>query len=231
MNRWLLRICVFLLLGAIVNVAVAWGLANWTFPRYFSDILWLDLGGDRLCAGYVGSGLGSGSIHWAQDYSRSYIESLPNPLPLKTTIAPPAWSRFHDCESPLSGEISAYIEEGRGWPMISLSYGTSFANDSSLKQIRRPLVVDGIAMGVRPPRQVRYGPVPKALPLQPIWPGFAINTVFYAALFWLLFAAPFALRRRRRIRRGLCPKCAYPVGDSPVCTECGAAVTRLRPSE
>jgi hypothetical protein len=48
--------------------------------------------------------------------------------------------------------------------------------------------------------------------------------VFYAAILWLLFAAPFALRRRRRIKRGLCPKCAYPVGESPVCTECGAAV-------
>jgi hypothetical protein len=62
------------------------------------------------------------------------------------------------------------------------------------------------------------------LPLRPIWPGFAINTVFYAGVLWLLFAAPFALRRRRRIKRGLCPKCAYPVGTSAVCTECGAAV-------
>jgi hypothetical protein len=26
-----------------------------------------------------------------------------------------------------------------------------------------------------------------------------------------------------RIKRGLCPACAYPVGSSSVCTECGAA--------
>ena len=62
------------------------------------------------------------------------------------------------------------------------------------------------------------------LPLKPIWPGFAINTVFYAGVLWLLFAAPFALRRRRRIKRGLCPKCAYDLrgctGDA--CPECGA---------
>ena len=56
-------------------------------------------------------------------------------------------------------------------------------------------------------------------------PGFAINTVFYAVVLWLLFAAPLALRRRRRIKRGLCPKCAYPVGTNKRCTECGA----LRP--
>jgi hypothetical protein len=27
-----------------------------------------------------------------------------------------------------------------------------------------------------------------------------------------------------RLKRGLCPECEYPIGTSPVCTECGAAV-------
>jgi len=64
------------------------------------------------------------------------------------------------------------------------------------------------------------------LPVSPIWPGFAINTIFYAAILWLLCVAPFALRRRIRARRGLCPACAYPIGTSDVCTECGKTVTR-----
>jgi hypothetical protein len=63
-----------------------------------------------------------------------------------------------------------------------------------------------------------------ALPLQPLWPGFGINTIFCAALLWLPFAAFGRIRRRRRIKRGLCPACAYPVSDSAVCTECGKAV-------
>lgn len=67
-----------------------------------------------------------------------------------------------------------------------------------------------------------------ALPTRPLWPGFAINTVFYAAILWLLFAAPSALQRRRRIKRGLCPKCAYPVGTNERCTECGAVVKPTR---
>src|SRR5262245_36915851 len=71
-----------------------------------------------------------------------------------------------------------------------------------------------------PHPRVMLGTIPfswlelRVLPLMPLWPGFAINTVFYAAILWLLFAFPFALRRRRRIKRGLCPACAYPVGDS-----------------
>jgi len=56
------------------------------------------------------------------------------------------------------------------------------------------------------------------------WVPFAINTLFYAGVLWMLFAGPFALRRKIRRRRSRCPQCAYPIGQSPVCTECGAAV-------
>ena len=62
----------------------------------------------------------------------------------------------------------------------------------------------------------------------PIWPGFAINTIFYAAILWLLAWGASVLRRFLRLRRGLCPKCAYPMGESSVCTECGNALPRRR---
>ena len=60
------------------------------------------------------------------------------------------------------------------------------------------------------------------LPLQPIWPGFAINTAFYALILWLPFA-PFQLRRYMRIKRGLCIKCGYDLRgtEHEVCPECG----------
>ena len=68
-----------------------------------------------------------------------------------------------------------------------------------------------------------------SLPYRPVWPGFALNTLFYAGVLWLLFLfAPRTLRRHVRARRGLCPACAYPVGDSPVCSECGRAVSSKR---
>ena len=41
------------------------------------------------------------------------------------------------------------------------------------------------------------------------------------------FVAMGAYRASKRIKRGLCPKCAYPVGTSTACTECGAAVNRI----
>ena len=83
-----------------------------------------------------------------------------------------------------------------------------------------PLLEDGLV--IRPP--LLGVSASKVLPYEPIWPGFAINTVFYALGGWLLFAGPFVVRRWRRIRRGLCPKCAYDLrgSDSPACPECGA---------
>ncbi len=65
----------------------------------------------------------------------------------------------------------------------------------------------------------------ESLPVIPLWPGFAVNTLFYAALAWGLWQVPLALRRRSRRRKGLCTHCAYDrtgiATDAP-CPECGA---------
>ena len=67
----------------------------------------------------------------------------------------------------------------------------------------------------------------RAIPFEPIWPGLAINTVFYAAILWGLLATCLALRRLWRIGSGLCPKCAYDLRgskDASACPECGSIV-------
>ena len=48
------------------------------------------------------------------------------------------------------------------------------------------------------------------------------HTVLLVPL-WLPFG-PFALRRYIRRKRGLCPKCGYPIGKSSVFTECRKAL-------
>jgi hypothetical protein len=103
----------------------------------------------------------------------------------------------------------------QGWPLLALWYG-EFESDQ----------LDG---GWLLSREVQPGYIyyNRALAFRPIWPGFAINTVFYALVLWLLVAAPFALRRRSRIKRGLCPKCAYDLRGAALqnraCPECGCA--------
>jgi len=61
------------------------------------------------------------------------------------------------------------------------------------------------------------------LPLRPIWPGLAFNTLFYALLSWLTFASLRMVKHNRRYRRGLCPLCRYDLlaDYSNGCSECG----------
>lgn len=62
------------------------------------------------------------------------------------------------------------------------------------------------------------------LPTRILLPGFALNTLFYAAIAHSAFSAYFWNNRRRRARLGLCPVCAYPMtglDKNNACPECG----------
>jgi len=192
------RIVIFLLLGAIVNVAVAWGCAMW------SPILSTDK--DNDAAQLIESGFG---------YTRQS----------KLQFAGPRWmiagetsdGQFIFEYNPAADGPSTVVPERAscGWPLRGLvgSFRKS-RNDSS--------VPDSIVI----PDRFRFLGARSRLPSQITWREFLINTVFYALLLWLLFAIPFALRRRLRLRRGHCPHCNYPFGDSPTCTECGRDLSR-----
>jgi len=75
-----------------------------------------------------------------------------------------------------------------------------------------------------------------AYPLSPVPWGFVVNTVFYALLLWLPVATFTTLRRRRRIRRNLCPSCGYslagaiPTNNTITCPECGKSSSCGKPS-
>ncbi len=61
------------------------------------------------------------------------------------------------------------------------------------------------------------------LPNSPLYLNLAINSLFYGTLAYGLWVIPGVLKRRRRMRRGLCPQCKYDLrGDHDAgCPECG----------
>ena len=77
--------------------------------------------------------------------------------------------------------------------------------------------LDATAVGLRDNLRV---------PLAPHWPGFALDTLFYGTLVFLLWSAPGVVRRRVRKRRGRCPACGYDLRASSggPCPECGRAL-------
>ena len=204
-KRWASRLFLSLVLGAIVTIAVAW--------RCF-----LDGRADQSMLNW--SDNGRVGLATAEDTALVARHALP-------TIAPPTMAK----QQVLTGYRLRVLQSNQpglnssqwyraGWPMFAVS-GEQFRwRPQGAARDQREyagMIVFRDKLTWMPP-SIPY------LPVRPIWPGFAINTLFYAAILWMLFAAPFALQRWRRIKRGLCPKCAYPVGTSDKCTECGTGI-------
>jgi hypothetical protein len=217
MRRWALRIFVFMLLGAIVNVAVAWVLTWW--PITFAGVPLTNWAWHRE----------DGSTWRAFALTRWPEPEVVtrHPLGAEYWEAPGAvLCAYNSSDTETDGPTarSTIMEvtwEDRGWPACSLR--AIEWRESSLDQPTGEVVKQSYIWFERRFDDAR---AEGWLPLHPIWPGFAINTLFYAAVLWVLFSAPFALRKWRRIRRGLCPKCGYDLrnrpSDSAVCPECGA---------
>ncbi len=66
----------------------------------------------------------------------------------------------------------------------------------------------------------------RRLPLIPIWPGFAINTLVLSLVPLCMWTGIVLLRRNRRRIRGRCVGCGYDVFGLDACPECGQSVER-----
>jgi hypothetical protein len=227
-KRRAFKVVLLLLLGAIINVAVAWALAVCVDPNGVPMEIVRTHSGDKVIetAG-VQRRLGHVRLNRfrGDPFSDEYYHALIRETRRTGTIPSDARS-----------------EDACGLPFASLKCHTTtnvtlYTSTRKIVNLARNIdeleVVGGVKLrpwDTGPTRKFGVGNydytrVWRALPYHPLWPGFAVNTVFYAGMLWMLFAASFALLRRRRKKHGLCPACAYPVGASNVCTECGKALT------
>ena len=248
MKRRLLIIAICLLGGAVVNVAVAWGLSMWSgdpivppwstvwVPDDDPILVWLrqrgwrplpDTGGRLSRVARLASRETGLEREWfVEDTSPGVISLGPGPLfsdgrprPAPSARISAWWTFLHAVRAGWPAEsMSGIVVDHRAWRRSSIP--PSGRGASSLH-------FDGCSgfSGFNTSHALMVPTSPRRfLPLRPLWPGFTINTLLYAAVLWLLICGPFALRRFLRVRRGLCPKCAYPMGESSVCTECGCGL-------
>jgi hypothetical protein len=206
-------------LGCVLNVLVAWACAMWSQPH-----------------GVAVSGFGVG---WACDpllmgiLRREFFERTgpdPGGSDPGTLFVAGAYKGFgaqfldvavEDRDIPIDafkGPLPYIGVVRTGWPWLTLE--AQCEHDAS----RSPTPL--------PSRWKWAIPIPKRfvsanrlflqrmLPFRPMWPGFALNTLLCAALLSL----PFVVRLIIRKLRGRCMTCGYPIGISPVCTECGRPV-------
>ncbi len=231
MKRVTIRIVFFLLLGAIINVAVAWGCALWI------DAIAFEMSEGKIAIWYADGYAHAGSALQRSatliiGYSRremSHQEFNEYLTRTGTEVMLPM-----DQSSFPSGSLPSLIWQSRsqslfkygwdianGWPFVALRYRMLLTEDDFMN-LMPPVLNNGLKLSRSEEPITSSFLTGRALPLRPLWPGFAINTLFYAVIIWLLTFGPLTLRRLIRHKRGLCTKCAYDLrhADHRVCPEC-----------
>ncbi len=103
-------------------------------------------------------------------------------------------------------------ESARGWPMRALWYEVTIAGNKRTDTggFLVPMGLDWLGPG-------------RVLPFRPILPGLAVDTLFFAAIWYGALLVPAALRRASRWRSGRCTWCGYDLahGAADRCPECG----------
>lgn len=230
--RWATRLAALLLIGAVINVGVAWRFAAisqravdsvpwyadmWGPEQLAADARWPVRVPDNWPPPQMYSALrhyiGNDSYDW------NYL-----------------WANAHrgeelwDATKPLAHRVHSTI---CGWPARSMrlwEISETWIGDAAPERSWERRVGE-IELPPSCLRVVSYLKGSEVLtwriPTIPIWTGFAINTLFYAACIgtaWVGFiGAKRTLITGRRRRRNLCPACAYQLTGEPICPECGAA--------
>lgn len=188
------RLILALVLGAVANVAVAWGCAVWSWPLSgsadFQEVtgrfqtLWEKHAGSSGRAPTIESeitsfGLTGQSIGWHANNTAAYVTRTMVGCPCRSFqgvgVFSPATTATHTGGVVLSlGGRQVFLPYRPIWP---------------------GLLINTLIYAV------------------PSWFLLAAGSIFFTRL-----------QARLRARRDGCPTCGYPIGTSAVCTECGASI-------
>lgn len=216
-------------LGAVTMVAAAWGLARWgrVGGAGYSMTTMVDAeGGVWMYAEELGFGMRRvRSVPFNVRFGAEGV-ARSEPGPRIVEQEGPRRRRWLAAEGVPGGDLPrhGWVDDACGWPMIALACEMKTVAPTYMGRSRVGAVRWGVPMaGLGAMRAGR--PRMWALPLRPVWPGFVVNTGVFAVGWFVVFAAPAAVRRWNRRRNGLCLGCGYDLRGSPgrsACPECGA---------
>jgi hypothetical protein len=221
MKRQAFKVLLVLLASAIINVAVTWAFALWGSYERTPEHFYSHPDKNRwICDIDYGIGVTrTAFIPDGQYWQMTDLEVRP-----QEGFDLPYWSRLR--VRPTAGIIEDstapwYSEHAYGWPFRSAVAELCNKKPKRSWYIRSGIQVLGGTGGY--PYHFRV------LPINPLWPGFLINTSFYATIHCVLFALVVKLRRWLRLKRGQCGSCGYLLrgGQGNLCPECGASDSTL----
>ena len=206
----LIRLAVFVLLGTIINLAVAWGCAAWSEPPAFNAFLTADLRRHQWDAEDLRPQLKSDQLWIVQAYRSTGLRVI------VIRHQPPERRLLHvhraGWPTPAFEGRAINPKRGKAGQVIAASYVAAF-----------PLPIKKTAPGTAAASDPMLWRSGRVLPVRPIWPGFAINTALYALAAMIITGLCWIARRGIRRMRGLCLACAYDLRRdySTGCPECG----------
>ena len=214
LRRLFVLFLVCMVIGFGVNVLIAWAIASWgaldagasghTRIEERADLVaWLEARGDDLAwrPEWVTTASGTGL---QVDLMMMQGPGIGMPLNGRPMMTPSVDAK----------RLQA------GWPWLSME-GAVLGNTLEGGAVATDAVAlanDAIMpMGVG-------GANDRLVPMRPRPGGTIGNTLFFGVAAFVVLAGSMLWRRRRRMARGCCPECAYPVGASVNCAECGTPV-------
>ena len=172
-KRAVLHLIVFSVLGAIVTLAVTWGIAFFApfgthagqnnEPGYHA---YFGVDEDWAYMWLAGTGKSFGTVVHPEDVQYSRLAS-------GRSESPPSWAFRSDAGYGYDPVDKGIIDYAFGFPFRSLGYRVvgTWASGSAHRFVGGWPTGEWLA----------------ALPFRPIWPGLTSNTAIYGMAFWLLF--------------------------------------------
>lgn len=220
MKRWIVRIAVCLVHGAITAIAVAWAIA-WSVADAAGNVTEVaTAAGGTLIQRETGFGRFSVLV-WGE--SGGGPPRDPAFAAHEATMIP-EWSGLRQTDWP-NPQQDTFREirwvEAHGWPFLALWYSGRAKIDPSLPG--NNVFVFSTKGGIETILSNHPNSTRRALPATPLFGGFVASIALYGFGWWLVLSVPLFVRYMLRRHRGRCIQCGYDMRGQYAagCPECG----------